>query len=139
MNWRGEPDFSILVGKTLTECIVGGDTIDFVCDNGERFQSYHDQNCCESVDVEDVIGDIADIVGSPILVAKEVANDLPPKTHEGTYSYTDESATWTFYKIDTAKGGVTIRWYGHSNGYYSESVYFKRLSEAHASTAQRGS
>lgn len=134
----GEPDFSILVGKTLTEVKVGDDTIDFVCDNGERFQSYHDQSCCEQVDVEDVIGDIADIVGSPILVAEEVANDLPPKTHEGEYSYTDESATWTFYKIDTAKGGVTIRWYGSSNGYYGEGVDFKRLSEATARTSAGG-
>ena len=74
-----------------------------------------------------------DLVGSPILVAEEnssrdpsaeqIAEKEKKKLEEGDdYDEYDESFTWTFYKLATIKGYVDIRWYGSSNGYYSESV-----------------
>lgn len=77
---------------------------------------YHEQDCCESVYIDDVCGDINDLVGERLLVAEEVSVELPAK-----HKY-DDSYTWTFYRFATNKGDVTVKWYGTSNGYYSESV-----------------
>lgn len=112
-----------LIGKTLTKVEqVGDDEIVFITNEGKRYKLYHLQNCCESVTVEDIVGDLADLVGEPILVAEEATSDKNP---EGVTKEYQDSFTWTFYKFATRKGYVDIRWYGESNGYYSESVYFE--------------
>jgi hypothetical protein len=115
-----------LIGKTLTEIVgsVGDEQITFVADDGTSWRMYHGQDCCESVTVEDIAGDLSDLIGSPILQAEEAtSNENPP----GVKPEYHESFTWTFYKLATAKGYVTVRWYGQSNGYYSESVNFERV------------
>jgi len=126
-----DANFSTLLGRVLKsvervddECY--GDTLVFTTDNGEIYKLYHSQDCCESVTIEDICGDLEDLVGEPILEANETSNSDSPKEQDG---YTDESFTWTFYSLRTRNGGVTIRWYGSSNGYYSESVSFSQISE----------
>jgi len=117
-------NFDTLKGKTLASVRqVGDDRIVFETDGGETFALYHSQDCCESVAVEDIVGDLTDLLGSPILEAEEAeaSNETPAWAYE---KRDDESFTWTFYKLGTVKGSVTIRWYGASNGYYSESVSF---------------
>lgn len=113
-----------LIGKTLTAVkgAVGADEISFVDTDGNAYKLYHSQDCCESVSVEDICGDLSYLVGSPILQAEESTSDKnPPGVKVPEYQ---DSFTWTFYKLATIKGSVTIRWYGESNGYYSESVDF---------------
>lgn len=76
---------------------------------------YHEQDCCESVLIEQVDGSYRDLVNSPILMAEFESNQENGEPG-------DDSTTWTFYKFATTKGYVTIRWKGESNGYYSETV-----------------
>jgi hypothetical protein len=84
------------------------------------FKFYHEQDCCESVSIAEIHGDLEDLVGVPILEARE---DM----QEGVVG-DFESATWTFYNFRTIKGSVTVRWLGISNGYYSERVSIERLT-----------
>ena len=115
-----------LVGKTLKEIrMVGNDQIVCTTVGGQQYKLYHSQDCCESVMIEDVVGDLADLVGEPTLIAEEATSDKNPG---GVTKGYQDSFTWTFYKFATRKGSVTIRWYGESNGYYSESVDFEQIA-----------
>ena len=117
----------LLYGETLTSidgAEIGSDAILFTCSDGKKFRMCHYQSCCESVSVEDIWGDISDLIGSPILMAEEVTSNENP---EDVTPEKQDSFTWTFYKLATIKGSVTIRWYGESNGYYSESVDFEKV------------
>ena len=111
-----------LLGKTLTAITPktnGRDELLFVCEDGSRYRMFYDQDCCEHVDLAETIGDLADLIGSPILSAECFLQDAAEELGE-------LSATWTFYKLGTIKGHVTLRWLGTSNGYYSERVDFVR-------------
>jgi hypothetical protein len=111
------PKIEQMIGKTFVSVTATNDSLRFKQEDGTGFLFQHFQDCCESVEIEDIIGDLSDLENSPILQAKEVSNeDTPPKTKN------EESYTWTFYNFATAKGYVTVRWYGSSNGYYSEGV-----------------
>jgi len=114
-----------LIGKIITEIINLNDQIQFNCMDGSGYMMYHMQDCCESVVVEDIIGDLNDLIGSPILKASEDCSNDDPEGY--IYEGYRDSWTWTFYNIATIKGHVTIRWYGSSNGYYSESVDFIKV------------
>jgi len=150
-------DFANMVGATMvkvTGAEKGSESMTFHAEDGRRFTFFHSQDCCESVDIEDVCGDVDDLVGSPIVYAEEVSNRarearLDRLSSEHTFRAGDlaaqveevergvdedptlqetpveaDSYTWTFYRFATAKGHVTVRWLGVSNGYYSESVSY---------------
>jgi hypothetical protein len=112
-----------LIGKTLKEVKKGKYNAElyFVTEDGDEYVMYHNQDCCESVTIEDINGDLDDLVGEPIRKAEETSN------HSEVGSNGD-SVTWTFYHFATINGYVTIRWYGTSNGYYSEKVDFHKIT-----------
>lgn len=110
-----------LVGKVIKEIRgleKGSGEVWISTECGQEYLFFHEQDCCETVTLNDFDGDPDDLVGALIVSAEEVSNlDNDEKPSE--YS---ESWTWTFYKIETNKGGLWMRWLGESNGYYSERV-----------------
>lgn len=124
MQWHKRNDepanMSDMLGVTMTEVVnMDDERIVFRVEDGREWEMLHYQDCCEYVGVEDICGDLKDLEGSPLVESEEVEGE----TEDPSTSYED-SYTWTFYKLRTAKGAVTIRWLGRSNGYYSESVDF---------------
>ena len=84
----------------------------------------------ERTRIEDIVGELGDLIGVPMLVAEEVSSadscdawDDAAEAKRAGGEYV-ESYTWTFYRFATIRGYVTVRWFGSSNGYYSESVTF---------------
>ncbi len=125
-----------LLGHTMDDVEADGDTMVFL--SGEQaWVFFHEDDCCESVGIEDIVGDVADLVGSPILRSEEADSSDAPEP-QGADSY-----TWTYYKFATVKGDVDVRWLGTSNGYYSEAVTMsqakvvRRFSGPMASQAAR--
>lgn len=129
MGWYDDHNINELVGKTLVrvELNKDRDVLEFETVDGDKYQLYHDQDCCESVWLEDVNGDFDDLVGSPLLIADEVTNLEHDMKADGPRNEYDDSYTWTYYKLHTINGGVHLRWYGTSNGYYSERVDFRKV------------
>mgnify|MGYP001128589960 CR=1 FL=1 len=118
-----------LLGKTLVECYKEGcDELHLITKTGTHYKLYHEQDCCENVTIEDICGDLFDLVGAPLIEVEIVtnSNSHPADVNCDLDPYED-SFTWTFYKLRTAKGSVTIRWYGTSSGYYSERVDVMRV------------
>lgn len=113
-------DMKDIIGKVPVHIEQGGDEqITFWFSDGSVCRWYHHQNCCESVDIEDVNGEWTDLLNTPLIVAEE-------RKDVGSEDY--GSYTWTFYTFRSVNGSVDVRWYGYSNGYYSERVDFEMIA-----------
>ncbi|WP_198945761.1 hypothetical protein [Acetobacter sp. DsW_063] len=110
-------DIKEILGKTIWSIDgleSGSEEFTFRFSDGCSIKFLHYQDCCEDVYVNDVCGYALDLVGFPLLVAREADGQQDPVDAD--------SYTWTFYEFATNKGSVTVRWLGISNGYYSEAV-----------------
>ncbi len=122
--WK-EANIFDLIGLTMEKVVKskdddGDDVITFFATDGQQFRMLHHQDCCEEVGIEDIDGSLELLSGAPIIMAAQEVNSAG--------EYGEPSETWTFYKLGTTKGQLTIRWHGSSSGYYSESVDFERLA-----------
>lgn len=112
-----------LIGRVFdkVEGRPGTGVLRFTAGNGYEVVFHHDQDCCEKVEIVDIVGDLHDLEGSPVVMAECATNSdgavLPPEGRDW-----QDCFVWTFYKFATTKGYVTVRWLGQSNGYYSMSV-----------------
>lgn len=102
----------------------GSERVKIYCKDGSQWEMAHDQDCCESVMIEDAVGDPDDLIGT-VIDAREDVGETDPDGY--TPNFSRDSYTWTFYIIQTDKGAVTFRWLGESPGYYSEGVDFKMV------------
>jgi len=96
----------------------------FIRINNGTYKLYHEQNCCENVYVENVIGDEKDILNEEIIFAEEDAGANNPDW------YTEDrfvSCTWTKYVLKTKNASLEFWFLGESNGYYSESVSVEKI------------
>lgn len=118
-------EFKDLIGRRIVAfsgLSVGSERATFICADGSVFAMYHSRDCCESVEIADIVGDTADLIGS-VLDAREETGGSDPDGYISASDYR-ESFTWTFYIIQTDRCSITIRWLGESSGYYSETPYF---------------
>lgn len=115
-----------IVGKTIKSVEgdrVNSDRLEFEFEDGCFCGFYEGGGQCDNTRIEDIIGEVDNLIGAPLLMAEEVVSrdksieDAPDKYDAGSF-------TWTFYKFATVNGYVTVRWYGTTNGYYSERVDF---------------
>lgn len=118
MHKKQDNEFDKLVGLTLLEVrrgdYKGNDALFFVADNGMTMRMSHEQDCCENVWIEDINGDLSDLIGTPIREAYQ--ESATGRSMEW------EVRDWTFYRIRANKGSVTLRWAGESD-YYSTDVH----------------
>lgn len=98
------------------------DAIYFELDNDTLVIFKHNRECCEEVNIKDIVGNLHDLIGEPLLEAEVVVNE-----NEGTCSERQQS---TFFKFTTSKANVNITWFGTDNGYYSTTVSMRQVERS---------
>ena len=109
-----------LVGKTIVS-IQGLETdlgIFLTCSDGSVYEWYHCDECCDIISLNDILGNISDLIGSPIVKYSKESREVDLLLIE---------TGWSFYNVATDKEFVTVRWYGESSGNYSNKGKFKRV------------
>ena len=113
-------NLSKMLGRVFVKIDREDESVTFHCDDGSKFVLAHEQDCCETVYLESVTGELDDLLNNPILKADEnYSSDFPADVEVPSFV---DSVTWSFYDLATIKGTVTLRWYGESNGYYGETA-----------------
>jgi hypothetical protein len=65
-----------MIGKVFTSVTQDGTEMVFA-NATEKFRFYHYQDCCESVYIESIVGELSDLEGETLLIAEEVSGEIP--------------------------------------------------------------
>jgi hypothetical protein len=120
---RRHVEFSDLVGEVLDAVDIDREEnqILLTTRSGRKFLVYHEQDCCETVAISDQDGNFDNLIGKPLIEARDFAVD----TGESESDYDSQTTTTLVFRVDDQT--VVSRWIGDSNGYYSESVDIAEL------------
>ena len=122
MNTKDSNFAVALIGEHLISVEglkVGSTEVIFKTASGRTFKMYHEQDCCESVNVTRHSTPYTYGEGLAVKEATEKIEQNIPAS---------ESATRTTFCINGGSySGFFIEWVGESNGYYSESVSFVEI------------
>ena len=104
------PPMENVLGATILSingCEEGSDKVEIVTDRGSLFMgaSKYQTEEYTTMEVADVVGDIADVIGRVVRIAEERTDEDCPSGYEHS-----GGETWTFYEIRTDGGDITIRW-----------------------------
>ena len=110
-------DIKTLVGETLAYIDVDPDNNEILLttESGRKIMIYHEQDCCEHVCLEGNNGEWTELIGKVLI-----------ETSQDEERMDGETKTALTFKVSDAT--VISRWVGTSNGYYSEHVDIKELS-----------
>jgi hypothetical protein len=92
------------IGRTLTSitCEPGGKEMFFKFDDGHDYKMYHPQFLCETVFLHGFVGDLNNLIGTPIISAEKMDTD---DIHR------EDSVHPVFsYRLRTAMGAVDFNW-----------------------------
>lgn len=118
----------MIKGKTMKSVYLDknsfeNEAIVFVTTKGTTYVLTHITDCSESVVIESIDGDLEDLIGEPLVMAEEAYQKEEEDEEDDEWT----SSTWSFYKFATIKGYVTVRFFGQSNGWYSEMAGLYKL------------
>jgi hypothetical protein len=118
---RSRVKFDVLVGEVLDAVDIDRekDQILLTTRSGRQFLIYHEQKCCETVEISGQDGSFDKLIGKPIVEARDNAVDTSEEAADS------QTTTTLVFRVDDHT--VISRWVGDSNGYYSESVDIAEL------------
>tara|TARA_R110000751_G_C13585531_1_gene460376 strand:- start:81 stop:452 length:372 start_codon:yes stop_codon:yes gene_type:complete len=97
------------------------DQIVFTLEDDTEIKFHHQQDCCESVGIDTINGDLSSLINARIVSTHRDVNSEAEVCGDSKTTTTD-----TF--ISENGNCVTVTWVGVSNGYYSEGVNITRTT-----------